>query len=73
MPKLKRSAPKKAKHARVKLEMEKFKSGELHSGSKKGPIVTNPKQAIAISLSESGQSRKKKRGKFAKRARMALK
>jgi hypothetical protein len=40
-------------------EMEKFKEGELHSGSKKGPIVKNPKQAIAISLSESGQSKKK--------------
>lgn len=63
MPKLKKSASKKAKRSRVKLEMEKFKLGELHSGSKKGPIVTNPKQAIAISLSESGQSRKKKKRK----------
>ena len=32
-------------------EMHKFKIGKLHSGSKKGPIVTNPKQAIAIALS----------------------
>lgn len=63
MPKLKRSAPKKAKKARVKEEMHKFKEGELHSGSKKGPIVTNPKQAIAISLSESGQSKKKHKKK----------
>lgn len=73
MPKLKKSAPKKAKRTRVKLEMEKFKSGKLHSGSTKGPVVTNPKQAIAIALSESRQSKKKKRGKFAKKARMALK
>jgi hypothetical protein len=32
--------------------MNEFKAGKLHSGSPKGPIVTNPKQAIAISLSE---------------------
>jgi hypothetical protein len=59
MPKLTRAAPKKAKKKRMNDEMHKFKEGSLHSGSKKGPIVTNPKQAIAISLSESGQSRKK--------------
>lgn len=43
----------------VHTEMHKFKEGDLHSGSKKGKIVTNPKQAIAIGLSESGQSNKK--------------
>jgi len=32
--------------------MPKFKSGNLHSGSKKGPKVTNPKQAVAIMMSE---------------------
>jgi len=32
--------------------MPKWKKGELHSGSKKGPIVKDHKQAIAIMLSE---------------------
>lgn len=44
--------------AGMKEEMKKFKAGELHSGSKTGPVVTNRKQAIAISLSEAGMSRK---------------
>jgi hypothetical protein len=40
--------------------MEEFKENKLHSGSKKGPLVKNPKQAIAIGMSEAGISRKKK-------------
>lgn len=32
--------------------MHKFGSGNLHSGSKSGPKVSNPKQAVAIMLSE---------------------
>ena len=43
---------------KVKKVMHEFKAGELHSGSKKGPVVKNRKQAIAIALSEAGMSRK---------------
>jgi hypothetical protein len=49
----------------MRTEMRKFKAGTLHSGSKKGPIVTKRKQAIAIGLSESGQGRGKPRGSTA--------
>jgi hypothetical protein len=38
--------------------MKEFSRGTLHSGS--GEIVTNPKQAVAISYSEAGESKKKK-------------
>lgn len=38
---------------KVEKVMHEFKEGKLHSGSKKGPMVSNPKQAIAIGLSEA--------------------
>jgi len=43
---------KKAKQ-KIKKVMHEFKEDKLHSGSKKGPKVENPKQAIAIALSEA--------------------
>ena len=39
--------------AKIAKVMGEFKSGTLHSGSKKGPEVTNPKQAVAIAMSEA--------------------
>ena len=42
--------------AKVEKVMHEFKEHKLHSGSKKGPEVTSPKQAIAIALSEARKS-----------------
>lgn len=43
----------------IKNTLSEFKSGELHSGSKNGPIVKNRKQAVAIALSEERAAGKK--------------
>jgi hypothetical protein len=40
--------------------MSEYKAGELHSGSKSGPVVKNRKQALAIALSEARAAGKKK-------------
>lgn len=41
--------------------MEEFKAGTLHSG-KGGKVVKNPKQAVAIALSEAGKTKMAKGG-----------
>lgn len=43
----------KAAQGKIKKVMSEMKHGDLHSGSKKGPVVTNPKQGIAIAMSEA--------------------
>lgn len=40
------------KRNKVKVVMDEWKSGKLHSGSKTGPVVKNQKQAVAIALDE---------------------
>ncbi len=45
---------------KIKKVMKEYKEGKLHSGSKKGPKVTNPKQAVAIAYSEAKRAKKKK-------------
>ena len=59
---------KKAKMAKV---MGEFKGGKLRSGSSKGPKVTNPKQAVAIGLSEAGRAAKGTVSSGAKKATSA--
>jgi hypothetical protein len=39
--------------SKVEKVMHEFKTGTLHSGSKRGPAVKSRKQAIAIALSEA--------------------
>ncbi len=54
----KKKSPAKKK---MKKAMKEFEHGELHSGSKKGPTVTNPKQAVAIAYSEAKKAKKKRK------------
>jgi hypothetical protein len=42
---------------KIRKVMREFKEGTLHSG-KKVPVVKNPKQAIAIAISESKRKKK---------------
>ena len=43
---------------KIKKVMKEFGKGELHSGSKKGPVVKNPMQAVAIGYSEARKMKK---------------
>ncbi len=49
----------KKEKSKVKKVMKEGYAGKLHSGSKKGPVVSNPAQMKAIAMSEAGISRKK--------------
>lgn len=42
---------------KVAVTMGEFKRGNLHSGSKRGPVVKSRKQAIAIALSEQRKTK----------------
>jgi hypothetical protein len=65
---------KKGGMAKVEKVMGEYGKGELHSGSKTGPVVKNPKQAVAIALSEARKAgakipvKKQAGGLMAKRA-----
>lgn len=49
---------KEVRKKKISKVMHEFKEGDLHSGSKKGPIVKNKDQAIAIGISESKKGKK---------------
>lgn len=50
----------KKQTAKVGKVMHEFKMGGLHSG-KGGPVVKNPKQAVAIALSQAKMSKPMKK------------
>ena len=50
----------KKQKEKIRKVMREAKAGKLHSGSKKGPIVKNRKQSLAIALSEAGITKNKK-------------
>jgi hypothetical protein len=49
---------------KVQKVMHEYKAGTLHSGGD-GKVVKNPKQAIAIAMSEAGIKRKPRGGLMA--------
>ena len=50
--------------AKIQKVMHEYKTGDLKSSS--GQAVTNPKQAIAIAMSEAGRAKKPAKGKMSR-------
>lgn len=49
---------KEQRKNKISKVMKEFSSGELHSGSKSGPVVKNKAQALAIGYSEAKKKKK---------------
>ncbi len=52
-----KESPKAKK--KIKKVVKEFEKNELHSGSKKGPLVKDKAQALAIGYSEAKKAKKK--------------
>ncbi len=52
---------KDKKKKKIEKVLKEGHAGKLHSGSKNGPIVSNPKQMVAIALSEARRMKKTKK------------
>ena len=50
---------KAAQKKKVSKVMKEFKAGTLNSGSSRGPVVTNRRQAVAIAMSQAKMSNKR--------------
>lgn len=46
---------------KIAIVMDEYKHGQLHSGSKHGPLVHSRRQAIAIALSEQRHANRRSR------------
>jgi len=51
----------KKKEKKIKKILKEYGKGELHSGSKKGPVVKSKAQALAIGYNESKKAKKAKK------------
>lgn len=49
---------KEVRKKKIEKVMHEYKENDLHSGSKKGPVVKDKKQAITIALSEARKGKK---------------
>ena len=49
--------------AKVATTMHEYGKGELHSGSKSGPVVSDQRQAVAIALNQARKVSRAGRGR----------
>lgn len=61
MSKNKKNIKESKEKSKIRSVLREFKKKDLHSGSKKGPIVKKKSQALAIALSESRKVGKRKK------------